>query len=245
MIPTMAWADRYKYLGVITGADHSPNLNKVGSEYTRDVQLITSSELTDWQKLDAVHRFAEPRLVYSLQNQLPPLGWARTLDKKMRAMVKASMKLPWRKTDTFFYSPAQAGGLGLPKIEDEVHIYGVSTAYSLLTLSKDPAVRDTAQHALWETSKQRAGDRRSPEEFLNAPPEEGEGRKGDIKTRWSRVRVSLQRCQAAISLDNNTITIAGTVYGPSKKPHMPGHEGRSHRRDTSHGGRTPGTREEP
>ena len=217
VIPTMAWADHYKYLGVKTGADHSTDLNKVGSEYTRDVQLITNSELTDWQKLDAIHRFAKPRLVYSLQNQIPPLGWAKTLDKKVRAMVKANMKLPRRTTDTFFYSPARAGGLGLPKIEDEVHIYGVSSAYRLLTLSKDPAVRDIAQQALWGTSKRRTGDRRTPEQFLNAPPEVGEGHKGDIKSRWSRVRVSLQRCQAHISLDHSTISIAGTVYGPNKK----------------------------
>ena len=32
------------------------------------------SELTDWQKMDAIHRFAKPRLVYALQNQLPILG---------------------------------------------------------------------------------------------------------------------------------------------------------------------------
>eukprot|EP00731_Ephydatia_muelleri_P013732 Em0007g1042a len=216
-VPAMAWADRYKYLGVKTGADCSPDLNKVGGEYTRDVELIATSELTDWQKLDAIHRFAKPRLVYSLQNQLPPLGWAKSLDKKVKSLMKANLKLPKRTTDAFLFSPPRAGGLGLPRIEDEVHIYGVSTAYRLLTLSGDPVVRDTAQAALGETAKRRTGGRRSPEEFLNAPPDKGEGRQGDIQSLWSRVRLSLQHCQATIDLTNRQINIAGTTFGPLKK----------------------------
>ena len=107
--------------------------------------------------------------------------------------------------------------MGLPKIEDEVHIYGVSTAYRLLVLSKDPVVRDTAQLALGETAKRRAGGRRCPEKFLNAPPEKGEGQQGDIKSLWRRVRLSPQLCQATINLSSRSITIAGRILGPLKK----------------------------
>ena len=53
-VPTMAWEDRYKYLGVKTGADHTPDLEKLSSEFIRDVEAITRSELTDW--LDAINR---------------------------------------------------------------------------------------------------------------------------------------------------------------------------------------------
>ena len=83
VVPIMAWEDRYKYLGVKMGADHSPDLKAVGSGYLKDVEAIASSELIDWQKLDEIHRFAKPRLVYTLQNQLPPIGWAKALDKKV------------------------------------------------------------------------------------------------------------------------------------------------------------------
>ena len=92
-----------------------------------------------------------------------------TLDKKVMALVKANLKLP-RTNDAFLFSPPRAGGLGLPKIEDEVHIYGVSMAYRLLVLSNDPVVRDIALLALGETAR-RAGGRRTPKEFLNALPE--------------------------------------------------------------------------
>ena len=54
-------------------------------------------------------------------------------------------------------------------------------------------------------------------EFLNTPPERGEGKQGDIKSLWSRVRVSLQYCQAAVSLVRKSITVAGREFGPAKR----------------------------
>lgn len=64
--------------------------------------------MTDWQKLDAIHRFAKPQslqsLVYALQNQLPTMGWARAIDKKVKALVKMSMKLPRRTIDAFLFA---------------------------------------------------------------------------------------------------------------------------------------------
>ena len=44
-----------------------------------------------------------------------------------------------------------------------------------------------------------------------------EGLQGDIKSLWSRVRVSLQLCQTTINLAGKQISIAGRVYGSSKK----------------------------
>ena len=175
------------------------------------------SELTDWQKIDAIHRFAKPRLVYALQNQSPPTGWAKTIDKRVKALVKSAMKLPRRTIDAFLFSPWRAGGLGLPRLEDEVHIYGISSAYRLLTLSNDPMVLDVSQAALEVTARKRSKGLTSPQDFLNSPPQRGEGKQGDIQSMWSRVRVSLQLCQTTINLAGKQITIAGTTYGPSKR----------------------------
>ena len=236
VVPTMAWGDRYRYLGVKKGADHSPDLETVRKESLHDVQVIASSELTNWQKLDTIHRFAKPRLVYALQNQLPPVQWGKALDKKVRALLKSTLKLPKRTNDGFLYAPPRAGGLGLPQIEDEIHIYGVyivcihicmctyivwlgitTSAYRLLTTSNDPAVTDTAVSRLEETAKKRAGGRRTAEEFLNTPPERGEGKQGDIKSLWSQVRVSLQYCQAAVNLARKSVTVADREFGQAKR----------------------------
>ena len=130
--------------------------------------------------------------------------------------MKGNMKLPRRTNDGFLYAPPRAGGLGLPRVEDEVHIYGVSTAYRLLAISKDPTVIDTAVSGLGQTAK-RASGRRAAEEFLNAPPERGEGKQGDIKSLWSRVRTSVRYCQATISIARQSVTIAGQEFGPSKR----------------------------
>ena len=193
VVPVIAWEDRYKYLGVKAGANSTPDMAKQGDDFIKDVEVITRSDLTDWQKLDAIHRFAKPRLVYSMQNQLPSLGWARSLDVKVRS-------LPRRTTDAFLYSPWRAGGLGLPRIEDEVHIYGVSTTYHLLSLNKDPIVSVVALNALSATARKRSQGTLSPQDFCNSPPQRGEGRPGNIRSLWSRVRVSIQLYQANINL---------------------------------------------
>lgn len=78
------------------------------------VEMISTSELTDWQKLDAIYCFAKPRLVYLQQNQLPSTGWAKALNKKVKALIKANLKLPSWTNDAFLFSPPHARGLGLP-----------------------------------------------------------------------------------------------------------------------------------
>ena len=200
-----------------TGANHSQDLEKLGRDYASDMDAIVKSELTDWQKMDAIHSFAKPRLVYALQNQLPSLGWARALDKKVKAMVKLAFKLPKRTIDAFLFAPWRSGGLGLPRVEDEVHVYGVSTAFHLQSLSEDFTVVDVAQAALGATARKRAKGLASTQEFLDKPPQIGEGLQRDIKSLWSRVRVSLQLCQTTINLAGKQISIAGRVYGSSKK----------------------------
>ena len=216
-IPAMKWEDRYKYLGVKTGANYTPDLEKLGEEYISDITAIMKSDFTDWQKLDAIHRFAKPRLIYTLQNQLPTVGWAKSLDKKMKTRVKSALKLPGRTNDAFLFSPWRAGGLGLPRIEDEVHIYEVSTAYQLLSLSGDPLVGDVAQAALGVTARKRSRGTMDPQDFLDNPPQRGEGKQGDIKSLWSRVRVSLQLCQSSINLANRQLVITDKPFGPAKR----------------------------
>ena len=135
----------------------------------------------------------------------------------MKAMVKLALKLPKRIIDAFLFAPWRSGGLGLPRVEDEVHVYGVSTAFHLLSMSEDSTVVDVAQAALGATARKRAKGLASTQEFLDKPPQIGEGLQGDIKSLWSRVRVSLQLCQTTINLAGKQISIAGRVYGSSKK----------------------------
>ena len=105
-------------------------------------------------------------------------------------------------------------------MEDEVHIYGVSTTYRLLSLSKDPIVTDVALNALSATARKRSQGMLSPQAFLNRPPQRGEGRQGDIRSLWSRVRVSMQLCQASINLTSKEIKVADSVWPCQEEPYM-------------------------
>ena len=100
----MAWEDRYKYLGMKRGADHSTDLNKVDSENIGDVEVTASSELTDWQKLDGCN---------ACLCQTTVLATKPTAIKWMgQDLVKANMKLPRRTNNAFLFSPPCAVGLG-------------------------------------------------------------------------------------------------------------------------------------
>ncbi|KAL5509913.1 hypothetical protein EMCRGX_G005360 [Ephydatia muelleri] len=56
-----------------------------------------------------------------------------------------------------------------------------------------------------------------PQDFLDNPPQRGEGKQGDIKSLWSRVRVSLQLCQSSINLANRQLVITDKPFGPAKR----------------------------
>eukprot|EP00731_Ephydatia_muelleri_P013926 Em0007g1236a len=81
-----------------------------------------------------------------------------------------------------------SGGQGVPRVEDEVHIYGISTAYHLLTLSNDPIVTDVA------SLLRRVLETLGP---------------GGVEC--------MQLCQATLSMTSNKIKVADRVHGPSKK----------------------------
>ena len=78
-------------------------------------------------------------------------------------------------------------------------------------------VLDVSQAALEVTARKRSKVLTSPQDFLNSPPQRGEGKQGDIQSLWSKVRVSLQLCQTTINLAGKQITITGKTYGPTKR----------------------------
>eukprot|EP00731_Ephydatia_muelleri_P013812 Em0007g1122a len=195
-----------------------PNLAwRWGEEYLQDCEAIMKSDLSDWQKLDALHRFAKPRLVYPLQNLTPPIRWATNLDKAVRKVVKQCLKLPRRTITSFLYSPTRRGGLGIPNVVDDLNIYMVSSAFKLLSSQNDPKVKDIALHELQRTANTRRRDLQSSEEFINSLPIWGEGKRGDLKSMWSDVRVAAHHCGVKFQLNRNAITCGGKSVGWNRR----------------------------
>lgn len=220
LLPSLKWEDHYKYLGCKAGADHRTEATTQGNEYVRCCKLIVESGLADWQKLDAIHRFAKPGLTYILQNTLPNKSWAQRIDKQVRNMVKLAFKLPKRTISAFLHTPPHSGGLGIPCIEDEIDVHLATTAFKLLS-TPDTLVKGVAYHHLGNVTEKRTRSSEATigdmEEFLNSTPTPGEGKAGDIRSLWSVVRSSLARCDAIISLSGNRITCSGKTINWSGK----------------------------
>ena len=221
-VPTLPWDGQYKYLGCTRGADPNSDLTQAANDYLSDCKVILESELTDWQKIDAIKRFARPRMTYLLQNMEPTISWARSIDQELKSLAKMCFKLPNRATTSYFYAQTKAGGLALPRIEDEIHLFRISTAYKVLFAQGDAQLRDISTSALGKTAEIRTRNQKSAQTFLNDPADPGEGRRGDIKSLWSEVRSSLQHCRAKFNLQDQSITCDGITLGWSKRRNITG-----------------------
>jgi len=73
-LPVLKWEDHYRYLGCELGRDPRAETKVLGVRYIEDAKKIMESQLTDWQKLDAIRRFMRPKLDYALRTMLPTRG---------------------------------------------------------------------------------------------------------------------------------------------------------------------------
>ena len=77
IIPTLTWAEWYRYLGCPTGAfrTRDQDLDSVKEDLLRDTSAIIKSRLAEWQKLNVFRWFIFPRLTFISQVIFPgPFG---------------------------------------------------------------------------------------------------------------------------------------------------------------------------
>ena len=70
-LPMMKWEDHYRYLGCEMGRNSHAETKIACNRYQREAEKILMSQLTDWQKLDAIRRFVRLKLEYILRTMLP------------------------------------------------------------------------------------------------------------------------------------------------------------------------------
>ena len=119
-LPSMKWEDHYQYLGCEIGRDPRAETKNARDKYQRAAEKILGSQLTNWQKLDAMRRFVRPKLEYILRMMLPNRSWAKGLDDAVRKMAKKAFRLPQRTITSFVYVLWKHGGLGLPNVENDL-----------------------------------------------------------------------------------------------------------------------------
>ena len=156
-ILALTWRQRYKYLGCPVGAGSSHDLTSIKDSLLRDCEQIMKSQLAEWQKLDAYHRFLSPRLTYVMKIFFPGSSWCRKLDTGTRKWLKKAVCLPSRACSSFLYTPQSLGGLGVPCFEDEMHVARVAQSFKFLADTRDPVVRQTAIHLSSESASVTCG----------------------------------------------------------------------------------------
>ena len=89
-IPALSWEERYKYLGCPVGSYRMPAnlLQKLKDDLLGDTGVVFSSQLAEWQKLDAFRRFLFPRLGFVLKVVFPGAVWCKKLDTALRTTIK-------------------------------------------------------------------------------------------------------------------------------------------------------------
>ena len=214
-LPALTWRQRYKYLGCPVGAGSSIDMSAISASYLRDCEVIMSSHLAEWQKLDAYRRFIFPRLQYVFRVFFPGSSWCKQMDMRARKWLKKAVRLPLRSCTEFLYTPQALGGLGVPNCEDDMHVARVAQAFKFLADTRDPIVRQIAILQLQETARKRLHIPSSLpvtlpmlEAFLNTPAPSQEFARGDIKSLWSSVRASLQFTHASIWLRDCSASLA-------------------------------------
>ena len=93
-IPALKWEDWYKYLGVSLGRERKGNLDALAKQMSDMAGKITSSGLTDWQKIDALNTFVVTKASYQFDTAIIDQTWATKVDAQLRKMVKKALHLP-------------------------------------------------------------------------------------------------------------------------------------------------------
>ena len=109
--PALSWHQRYKYLGCPVGAESSHDLTAIRGSLPRDCEKVMTSQLAEWQRLDAFRRFLFPRLTYVLKVYFPGSSWCRKLDTSLRKWVKKGASILSRSCSAFAYTPAGSWGI--------------------------------------------------------------------------------------------------------------------------------------
>ena len=111
-IPPIAINETFKYLGVRFGANGktTPDISK----FLQSLERLIASPLKPQQKIFILRIYAIPRLVHSLSLGRYSLNWLKTIDSKIRQVVKSILRLPSSLANSCLYASLRDGGFSIP-----------------------------------------------------------------------------------------------------------------------------------
>ena len=147
-IPALSQEESYRYLGVPIGLIHNiDDIPSIVPKLIQHINIIRSSLLAPWQKLDAIRTFIQPCLTYALRAGNP---LKQSLDEYKRILVSALKDicfLPQRATQSYFFAHKKVGGLSMFDPRTECDIQAIVQGLRMLS-SSDPNITAMAKHEL-------------------------------------------------------------------------------------------------
>ncbi|KAE8740558.1 hypothetical protein FOCC_FOCC013922 [Frankliniella occidentalis] len=155
-IPTLADGDAYQHLGVPTGLRVDQTPEATIEAMLHDIGSIERSQLSDWQKLDALRTFVVPQAQFSLMTAKVQKQAFAELDREVKRVAKAALHLPQRASAEPVYLPPHKGGANLLPLGDLADIGAIVHAFKVLTCP-DPLVRKIAETSAKKTVRRLLG----------------------------------------------------------------------------------------
>ena len=211
-IPVLKKEESYRYLGVPIGLLYdATDMNSITDRLTSDLYKIRNSQLTPWQKLDAIRTFIQPGLTYALRSCPVPRDSLKEYRSELIEVIKSICHLPKRASNSYIFADKTVGGLGFQDPFDERHIQTVVHTVKILAAS-DPLVVSISRAQLSSVVKRCTKSKEPPlnkmiDDFLSGSQEGAlANHQNSSNTLWSRCRVS---CRALnISIQNATENIS-------------------------------------
>ncbi|GFR02257.1 retrovirus-related Pol polyprotein from type-2 retrotransposable element R2DM [Trichonephila clavata] len=157
--------DAYTYPGKPVGFFLQKNFADV-NEALRLADFITKSNLSQWQKLDALKTFFFPSLSFAMRtDQLDKTAWSQ-VDRFVRGEVKEILSVPVKASNHYLSANKRSGGCSIPSAAEDSDFYLIDTAFKLLT-SNDEEVALLALAQLSRTVRQRVKRQPSDGDFAS------------------------------------------------------------------------------
>ncbi|CAM1299312.1 Uncharacterised protein r2_g920 [Pycnogonum litorale] len=191
-IGSLLEGNTYRYLGVPKGFDYPRGeAEKMTTSMEGDIELLKTSLLAPWQKLDAFKTAIQSRLPYILRATYIQKNSLKHLKQSISRFARDICSLPDRSTAAYLYSDRSAGGLGLQDVTSEPDI---QVATKML--------RSVVKRAF---KKEPNGEQLN--QYLSGAPIEGASNTGDIRNLFSRCRAAARRLCLNINFDEDNLKI--------------------------------------
>ena len=198
-------------IGLITGRDHLKTLEDLQNKLINQSKAICASQLTDWQKVDAINNFVISQSRYYLHAAKPCRTWAKNLDAAIHSLIKKGLRLPRRTITALLYTEKSKGGLGLFSVLDNWYTAILSQTFRCIS-SPDTVVQTIARTNSPRLPKPGVALDQIPPidqqcNFLNSSIQQEERQRRDVSSLWSECRSALHQANLKINIYPSNATL--------------------------------------